>query len=372
MSERKPGRNDPCPCGSGKKFKVCCAGSRAVDSWVEARARWSHLSDLQELRGSLESEAKRELEASVRRVVDPDAVGGVLGVASICAEPPPLLTLAVDEFAKLDLADRFTVYWGELDTTFWWVRSRTRNLMGALLRRLLAHPDPADAPLLRQLVELAIWSAFYSWAVTWSYNVLCRSFLDAKQQFAVLQCADLENFVRGAVAEGDRRLTAGRLAAGEAVQRADPATVAEISATFAKQRTALRLMLEMRARTRTEAQRIEPHLDVLEDAYDYLCGLTHVTPILILGNESERYRKVFASVCAHLPAFMMNTAWQPDLLGLSFLERLWPFFDPTAKNMASPPFPQLAQLAKNNDSVHIELRDSEPLVIGPSRKKAKT
>ena len=24
-AERKPGRNDPCPCGSGKKFKKCCA-----------------------------------------------------------------------------------------------------------------------------------------------------------------------------------------------------------------------------------------------------------------------------------------------------------------------------------------------------------
>jgi len=23
-SEDKPGRNDPCPCGSGKKFKQCC------------------------------------------------------------------------------------------------------------------------------------------------------------------------------------------------------------------------------------------------------------------------------------------------------------------------------------------------------------
>ncbi len=23
----KIGRNDPCPCGSGKKFKKCCAGS---------------------------------------------------------------------------------------------------------------------------------------------------------------------------------------------------------------------------------------------------------------------------------------------------------------------------------------------------------
>ncbi|MEW6759152.1 MAG: SEC-C metal-binding domain-containing protein, partial [Acidobacteriota bacterium] len=21
-----PGRNDPCPCGSGKKFKKCCLG----------------------------------------------------------------------------------------------------------------------------------------------------------------------------------------------------------------------------------------------------------------------------------------------------------------------------------------------------------
>ena len=23
-SERRPGRNDPCPCGSGKKYKKCC------------------------------------------------------------------------------------------------------------------------------------------------------------------------------------------------------------------------------------------------------------------------------------------------------------------------------------------------------------
>jgi len=24
QTEDKPGRNDPCPCGSGKKFKRCC------------------------------------------------------------------------------------------------------------------------------------------------------------------------------------------------------------------------------------------------------------------------------------------------------------------------------------------------------------
>ncbi|MCL0091229.1 SEC-C metal-binding domain-containing protein [Dehalococcoidia bacterium] len=29
VAEAKPkvGRNDPCPCGSGKKFKKCCGGS---------------------------------------------------------------------------------------------------------------------------------------------------------------------------------------------------------------------------------------------------------------------------------------------------------------------------------------------------------
>lgn len=28
-AQMKVGRNDPCPCGSGKKYKNCCAGKRA-------------------------------------------------------------------------------------------------------------------------------------------------------------------------------------------------------------------------------------------------------------------------------------------------------------------------------------------------------
>ena len=26
--EQKPGRNDPCPCGSGKKYKKCCGKNK--------------------------------------------------------------------------------------------------------------------------------------------------------------------------------------------------------------------------------------------------------------------------------------------------------------------------------------------------------
>jgi hypothetical protein len=33
----KPGRNDPCPCGSGDKYKKCCAGK--PDASQKARSR---------------------------------------------------------------------------------------------------------------------------------------------------------------------------------------------------------------------------------------------------------------------------------------------------------------------------------------------
>jgi hypothetical protein len=38
----KPGRNDPCPCGSGNKYKKCCLAKEeavARDRFVEAQAQ---------------------------------------------------------------------------------------------------------------------------------------------------------------------------------------------------------------------------------------------------------------------------------------------------------------------------------------------
>lgn len=37
ITQRKVGRNAPCPCGSGKKFKRCCA--RLLNTGVAAVAR---------------------------------------------------------------------------------------------------------------------------------------------------------------------------------------------------------------------------------------------------------------------------------------------------------------------------------------------
>jgi hypothetical protein len=40
MMNRRPSGNDPCPCGSGKKYKKCCLGSRKADqqkgaTWID-------------------------------------------------------------------------------------------------------------------------------------------------------------------------------------------------------------------------------------------------------------------------------------------------------------------------------------------------
>lgn len=43
MTDKQPGRNDPCPCGSGKKFKQCCwlknpTGKRKIKAtWISGQ-----------------------------------------------------------------------------------------------------------------------------------------------------------------------------------------------------------------------------------------------------------------------------------------------------------------------------------------------
>jgi len=46
---RKTGRNDPCPCGSGKKYKRCCLrGTRSADSRDPATMKWRRMRRLLE------------------------------------------------------------------------------------------------------------------------------------------------------------------------------------------------------------------------------------------------------------------------------------------------------------------------------------
>jgi tetratricopeptide (TPR) repeat protein len=39
---KKPGRNDPCPCGSGKKYKKCCLSKDAATASKQAASPQTH------------------------------------------------------------------------------------------------------------------------------------------------------------------------------------------------------------------------------------------------------------------------------------------------------------------------------------------
>lgn len=56
----KIGRNDPCPCGSGKKFKRCCLGNGLSTNRFMPEERWSALEKLEQFVGAQLEEEEQE------------------------------------------------------------------------------------------------------------------------------------------------------------------------------------------------------------------------------------------------------------------------------------------------------------------------
>ena len=62
----KPGRNDPCPCGSGKKFKQCCINKTVVSAPAAARVPIPTPAEINYLTSLLNAKRYAELESSAR------------------------------------------------------------------------------------------------------------------------------------------------------------------------------------------------------------------------------------------------------------------------------------------------------------------
>jgi len=74
MSNPKPGRNEPCPCGSGKKFKQCCAQLEAAQA--HARTADSTLAESNELLALLRERRYAEMEQRARAIVERQPANG--------------------------------------------------------------------------------------------------------------------------------------------------------------------------------------------------------------------------------------------------------------------------------------------------------
>ena len=62
----RPGRNDPCPCGSGRKYKRCCLGHEAEHDKYAAELERHVLPLLAEIARFAEAATRRPLEAVAR------------------------------------------------------------------------------------------------------------------------------------------------------------------------------------------------------------------------------------------------------------------------------------------------------------------
>ncbi len=86
MSSKKPGRNDPCPCGSGKKYKACHAAEERAKAAPPAAAPTAHL-------------LAEDLKAAMEVLGDPDTSrlsGCLVRVAALLAEWGPAPGLRFD------------------------------------------------------------------------------------------------------------------------------------------------------------------------------------------------------------------------------------------------------------------------------------
>jgi hypothetical protein len=80
------GRNDPCPCGSGKKFKKCCLGKPSEGLRIAAKPGDSFLVD---------------------DVVDFDDADGPIQVYDPLVEPDPVEWLATGEQRRMDIVKHY-------------------------------------------------------------------------------------------------------------------------------------------------------------------------------------------------------------------------------------------------------------------------
>lgn len=193
----KPGRNDPCPCGSGKKFKRCCLLKASGDSGSSPDEK--KLCDLRQVteKGFHEAlgegltpaeelvyegwdfmasdvrEAKRRFSRAI--ALDPDIADAYNGLAEVAIARGDLVTaekhyLTASEKAKASLGTedkKAFAWWGELETRPY-MRSRhglgllyvevgrydearqieAKKLSRAFFRRMKAFLDSAARPVL--------------------------------------------------------------------------------------------------------------------------------------------------------------------------------------------------------------------------------
>ena len=150
----KTGRNDPCPCGSGKKYKKCCLPTHEADE----RQRAAEQQAERDQRAAAHRASLREARAAMLADIEDDA--GELDAASNAAvDLVRAGKLDEAERAARDLLERFPYVhdgWDRLGMVY---EARGENREAAdCYRKVIAfmreHPDDYDPAFEDKFVKL--------------------------------------------------------------------------------------------------------------------------------------------------------------------------------------------------------------------------
>ncbi len=225
---QRPGRNDPCPCGSGKKFKQCCMRKAAVSSSEDGQLLTSRpLEPTDEWKPGLlkripdepaKTPVDKELaQAVLKRVADVTSNTYLMSrwteqqvsefkdlaqsVASskvqqwqLCISEAKTFYLAM-EIGQLKHQHGCSIYWNEVDQNLFCFRCEILNLLHDQVRRLFLCFDDhiALAMHARQMIEASLTACANQFVAFLCYRPLPRM-MDEKGEVSFVEWEKLYQF----------------------------------------------------------------------------------------------------------------------------------------------------------------------------------
>lgn len=317
----KPKRNDPCPCGSGKKYKSCCIRNSSItwhrierpkpvgEGWTPGQVR--------EIPGEIRFEAVTDVDRKhiISKVdsclSDLDVAFESSGDRShttqlirefVCKKAQPFTALTVDEKSMLDWMEKSkspaaaflvcSVYWNEIDQYVFQYRIRMADL---LRERILAAFNSFDdyitlAMHARQILEIAInacanqwvlnacwWHLFYGFNKEPLSKALVVYWTALYEWSVAINClsAKTRRQLKAALGRCESSLPEGYIKA-------------DYEPTFSRQLAVARLYAERLCVDDSDQSTVEA-IDSVRNEYILLCHLTHPSPMMfeMPGNDPE-------------------------------------------------------------------------------------
>lgn len=288
---------------------------------------------------------------------------------------PPEFSLSIPIYNQLIPHIKCLVYWRELDELRRQVKMCAFTVASTRLTwalRAWQHPQEACFAL-RQIIEATWWSLYCTYGAQIALAQMTRMLTNERAQ--EIYSKDIEDYLRGWFAPDAERIQAGLRAVRSDSTYVQPESyVEENAAVIDKQRAVARFLAN--SYDAGHATHLTRELDVLMDAYHYLCGWVHMTPLLVLGCLSQHDELDQAPPLCSLIRVVATAAWKLQkqfLFGAEWNDQSYHgvalrALDPQSKRTLMLRIEALEELRHQRKPVEVTLDDGTILAPYPKKK----